>query len=139
MSTFIYLIPVLGAVGYISWKVFTDYRVSLFTRVFTILITTLYKRKDTPSCVINDKYMTIFYTLNNNKYSVNIPYDKRLATRAIGKKVYLICDDCRVDVTHQPGVPYLVKASDIGGNYYIVHDFIDDECTKVDPDELPLL
>jgi len=69
----------------------------------------------TSSAMINVKH-------NGKTRSVYIPYNRRKSTSRLRKKVFLIKDDNREEITQKPGVPYVVCAKDLGGQSIVVED-----------------
>lgn len=68
----------------------------------------------------NRRTATITYRHNDKLYKVVIPYNRRKIRSMSQSQVHLIKDGERVNITHQPGVPYLVSAEDMGGQAFII-------------------
>lgn len=63
----------------------------------------------------------IFYKNGGKDHKVCIPYDRSKATSMLRKEVKLYFTDGEtIDITHKPGVPYLLSANDMGGVKIIV-------------------
>lgn len=54
------------------------------------------------------------YFHKNKEHVLYIPYDKKLL-RKVGYTVYHEMDGKKVDITQEPGIPYLVTAGSLGG------------------------
>jgi hypothetical protein len=71
---------------------------------------------DIPNVVRTSKAINITYYDNNKKYMVCIPFSRVKVSKTVGYKAELIyCDGRRLDITHQPGIPYLISATNLGG------------------------
>lgn len=58
----------------------------------------------------------ITYKRLGKTYLLNIPFSRRDMVRSVGLKVYLIqAGGTELDITQQPGVPYLITAEMLGG------------------------
>lgn len=99
------------------------YRLSKINKVKMALqlITYFAKNSNSKSSVtIKGNYAIIEYIYNNTNHKLHIPFYIDLRCNTIGTKVYLLHEDGKRDVTHQPGFPYLLTASQLGGNGYLV-------------------
>ena len=70
-------------------------------------------------------------------HSVYVPYDRKKSTSMIRKKVYLIKDEEKLDISQKPGVPYLINAGQLGGTEIIVEDMSGDIIKRYSKDEIP--
>jgi hypothetical protein len=60
--------------------------------------------------------LCITYDRIGKTYHFNVPFSRQLMVRSMGLKVYLIQDGGpELDITQQPGLPYLVTAEMLGG------------------------
>ena len=82
------------------------------------------------SAVINVKH-------NGKTHPVYIPYDRRKSVSMLRKRVFLLKDDQKEDMTQKPGVPYLVSAKDLGGDSIIVEDLSGEFLKSYTEDEIP--
>lgn len=64
------------------------------------------------------------YTHKGKEHILYIPYDKKLL-RKVGYTVFHELNETKVDITQEPGVPYLVTANMLGGGEIKVYK--DDE------------
>ena len=74
---------------------------------------------------------------NGKTHSVYIPYDRRKSVSMLRKRVFLLKDDQKEDMTQKPGVPYLVSAKDLGGDSIIVEDLSGEFLKSYTEDEIP--
>lgn len=77
-----------------------------------------YRSTDKPSITIGEtgRFACITYPRMGFTFNVYVPYEKRKVSRLSGIQVYLHKDDGSVvDITQQPGIPYVVTASMLGG------------------------
>jgi hypothetical protein len=97
------------------------------------------------SLVINDTQKSCLITYNRLgcKYYLNVPYDRSLVPKMTGVKVFLImkspirsAEKMLVDITQQPGIPYLLTPKELGGIGYSILDTLNDEVNEVPEDEL---
>lgn len=125
----------LGCVGFLIWK-----RNEILVQVQSFMIMLMITRqlnnlpKNESDISINDggQTATIRYTKNSKPFMITVPYDRSLIHETMGKTVYLIksgstagdaktaASDQYVDITQQPGVPYLVTAKQMGGRGFII-------------------
>lgn len=59
----------------------------------------------------------ITYSNNSEKYQLSVPYDPQRALEMIFYKATLVNGSETRDITQEPGIPYLLAAKDIGGEY----------------------
>ena len=72
-------------------------------------------------------------------HSIFIPYDRKISTSMLRKKVYLIKGDHKIDISQKPGIPYTVCAKDLGGtsivvenlNGEIIHTYPEDQIPRI--------
>ncbi len=78
-----------------------------------------YRPTDKPSFTICDtgRSACITYTRMGLTYTVYVPFEKRKVAKLSGIRVYLHKGNGEVvDITQQPGIPYLVTALMLGGD-----------------------
>ena len=82
----------------------------------------LTKTKDLEATLSDDcKMLTIPYKKNNQLYSITVPYSTMNILPMTDFKVVLKKGDSdSIDITQQPGIPYLSSASELGGESIIV-------------------
>ena len=66
------------------------------------------------------KSAVILYKHGGKEHKVCVHYDRTKLRPMLRKKVFLIKSDERIEITHKPGVPYLLTAKDMGGIKIIV-------------------
>jgi hypothetical protein len=70
----------------------------------------------TSQMTIENGRARIDYYYNGVKYNIHLPYNSRAASRMIDSTVYLEMTDAPdIDITQQPGLPYLTTAQQMGG------------------------
>ena len=92
--------------------------------------------EETNCRLINNKYLEIKYKFGALSYVLLVPYRRGLSKR--GQDVWFISEEGQQrNITHQPGVPYLVTPNDLGGkvvikdaNHRIIETFEDDQMIK---------
>ena len=70
-------------------------------------------------------------------HSVYVPYDRKKSTSMLRKKVYLIKNGEKTDISQKPGIPYLVSAKQMGGKSIIVEDMSGEIIKTYSEDEIP--
>lgn len=74
------------------------------------------------SFVVNKTGMsaTLVYEMLGRKYMLTIPYSRREIANMAQLKVELVTlSGSKVDITQQPGIPYMVNAANLGGTEII--------------------
>lgn len=69
-----------------------------------------------------NKTATITYQRLGKSYNLTVPYDRRAGNQARNKKVYIQIegDDELIDITQQPGIPYLVSGQMLNAKNVII-------------------
>lgn len=82
------------------------------------------------------KSAVILYKHGGKEYKVCVPYDRTKSRAMLRKEVFLLSDNGKIDITHKPGVPYLLSAEKMGGVKIVV---VKDNKTirEYDKDEIP--
>nr|QBK91635.1 MAG: uncharacterized protein LCPAC302_02550 [Pithovirus LCPAC302] len=63
----------------------------------------------------------VLFNHGGKQHKICVPYDTSKRRNMLRKKVYLIKGNERLlEITHKPGVPYLLSANDMGGTKIIV-------------------
>lgn len=93
--------------------------------------------KSAVSFSINDseRSASIVYSRFGNNYIINVPYARELVPRMVQIKAMLIKSDKQIDVTQQPGIPYLITAAMLGGDKIILSR--GDDHLEFGPNEIP--
>jgi hypothetical protein len=95
----------------------------LKSRLFIKLLTKLLTRGETSTFVEGDgEFGMIIYKRRGKQYQVNVPYSRRLIRKTSGKIVYLLRGGTKINVTHQPGIKYLLTPMQMGGEKFIIED-----------------
>lgn len=70
------------------------------------------------------KSAVILYKHGGKEHKVCVPYDRSKSRIMLRKEVYLVRNggekEERIEITHKPGVPYLLSAKEMGGSKIIV-------------------
>ena len=69
-----------------------------------------------------NKYMQINYSYMNQNYILNIPYDKTQIANMLNYNVYAVYNEDYVEITQQPGIPYLITADALEVDYISVNN-----------------
>ena len=69
-----------------------------------------------------NKYMQINYSYMNQNYILNIPYDKTQIANMVNYNVYAVYNEDYVEITQQPGIPYLITADALEVDYISVNN-----------------
>lgn len=68
----------------------------------------------------NDYSAIITYDYNGNSYDINIPFNRKYVLPMSDLKVKLILNGKEIDITQQPGIPYLLSAGELGGDKLLI-------------------
>jgi hypothetical protein len=97
--------------GFVCTAVFLKYK----TKVLSFFLNFLIK---TPTLFLTPTSAKIEYIYMGQKYYIYLPYNRRNMIKMKDFKAELISETGTVvDITHQPGFPYLISAKDLGGKY----------------------
>lgn len=89
-----------------------------------------------PSAKVVGKALCIPYRFYGRIYQVIVPFDLDTYSDLSLYKCYAIHDAYCIDITNQPGIPYMVKAPDLGvDTLHLVNE--DDESTHVFDQTIP--
>ena len=70
-------------------------------------------------------------------HSVYVPYNRKKSTSMLRKRVYLIKDGEKLNISQKPGIPYLICADDLGGESIIIENLDGDIVRTYKKDEVP--
>ena len=70
-------------------------------------------------------------------HTVYVPYDRKKSTSMLRKRVYLIKDGQKLDISQKPGIPYLICASDLGGDSIVIENLDGDVVHTYSKDQVP--
>ena len=106
--------------------------VSSRLKIASSIITVLFR---TNSFLINygNGSAQVSYCRYGRSYHVNLPYRPELVRLMARTRVYLLRDGQRVDITQQPGIPYLVTARMLGGDGFVI--VRDQQSVELGPDD----
>ena len=84
----------------------------------------------------NQKACTITFEHAGKLETVTLPYDRSLISKTSGCKLWLIDQlGTRVLMNHKLGIPYLLTAKDLDGQYYEIERH--GQIRQLSPEELP--
>lgn len=89
-----------------------------------------FKPNKTKSAVISLTHM-------GKTHSIYLPYDRNKSTSMLTKKVFLIKENEKIDITQKPGIPYLVSAEQLGGESIVVENRDGDVLYTYEKDKIP--
>lgn len=81
-----------------------------------LLVSNFWSKKSNFTVCDTRKAASLTYDRLGKKYLLYLPYDSRLMARMSGHQALLIKDGIEIDITQQPGIPYLVTATELGGS-----------------------
>ncbi len=70
-------------------------------------------------------------------HDIYVPYDRSKSSSMLRKRVFLIRDGEKVDLTQKPGIPYLVSAEHLGGSQILIEDLSGDVIRTFDLEQVP--
>lgn len=119
------IIPVVGYVCYIGYgygkKRFYEYVLSQVNEELDRRM----KKEDQEELFkphTKSKSAIIKVTHGGKTHDVYIPYDRSKSTSMLRKKVFLLRDEKKIEMSQKPGIPYLISAEQMGGTQIIVED-----------------
>lgn len=66
------------------------------------------------------KSALVVFTHGGKQHRVSVPYDRSKGRTMTRKQVWLVSGDTRTNITHKPGIPYLMTAEELGGEKIVV-------------------
>lgn len=79
-------------------------------------------------------------------HSIYLPYDRKITTDMVRRKVFLIREKKeqdnktiteKIDISQKPGIPYVVTAAQLGGSYIVIEDHEGNLICKYTENEIP--
>ena len=70
-------------------------------------------------------------------HSVYVPFNRKISTPMLRKKVFLIKDGSRIEISQKPGIPYLICANDLGGQSIEVENMDGDVIHVYSENDIP--
>ena len=120
-----YFYPIIGLCGGSYYMYYYG-----FDKLKNYLITTIlehFKDKNSNTTSFKQfgksKSAIVLFNYMGKQSKLYIPYDRTKMSKMIRKKVFLIMDkeiEERIDITHKPGVPYLISPQKMGGIKIVV-------------------
>ena len=82
------------------------------------------ERKSSFNLYQDNKVAVISYSRFGKEYQLHTPYDPKMNLHMEKFRVYVVLSDAgstdAIEITQQPGIPYLLPASEYGGVKYLV-------------------
>lgn len=103
-------------------------------------ITTDVSNKKSAAFNITDtsKSANIIYERMGQQYILFVPYNRRFVSQMNQFKVELLRENNNpVDITQQPGIPYLTSANSLGGTFIRITNEDSELTHEYGPDEIP--
>ena len=87
----------------------------------------------------SNKSLSITYTYLGQVYLINLPYNSSKLIINRSKKVYLVNSKHEIDITQQPGIPYMCSSHELGGESIIIKDLSGEIIKKYSYNQIPTL
>lgn len=118
--------------AYRLYKIYNDPKTKIVMSTLKFLLRG--SSDNTASSVVHNTYVSISYSRLGIKFHMVLPYDKTLISKHMGSRVYLVMENTKIDITHQPGIPYCFSAKELGGSCLIYVDR-DGKSKQLGPDQ----
>lgn len=134
------LIPIVGYSAYIIYgygkKEFYNY---VLGKVNQELDRRLKKEESDEAFRPAEKSKSALIKVNHGgkSHDIYVPYDRSKSSSMLRKKVFLIRDGQKVDLTQKPGIPYLVSAEHLGGTAILIEDLSGEVIKTFDLNQIP--
>jgi len=126
---------VVSAVIYVSYqcyKLYTDYR-----KIISDLQDKICENVD--NVKVYDHYIDITYFYFNKMYQVKIPFDR---TKVVDMTQYMVIgkdnEGNEVELTQQPGIPYLLCPNEVNLASIEVYDLLNDTVKTYHGEDIPM-
>ncbi len=83
------------------------------------------------------KSASITYPYNGKVYLINVPYVPNMSTKMTLNRAYLVRNGREIEITQQPGIPYSVDATELGGDKIIFRDLSGELSGEFASDKIP--
>lgn len=94
--------------------------------------------KQKATAKITEKSLNIVYEYFGESHIVTIPYDRNHIAFMSQLKAELICkNDEILNITQQPGIPYIVSAAQLGGKCIKIYDYDSEKSYDYEGDKIP--
>lgn len=85
-----------------------------------------------------DSCISLSYNYINQEYHLYVPFNRDYIIAMNHFKVELVSNSCTIDITQQPGIPYLITARDLGGDNIIITNQENGKTFVYDKDTCPM-
>ncbi len=62
----------------------------------------------------------VIFDYGGKSYNLCVPFDQAKAIHMRRRNAYLVKGEERIEITHKPGIPYMISAKEMGGEKIIV-------------------
>jgi len=128
-------IGVIGSVSlYFSYKVYTLY--NQYKKLLELIEQNIWDNHD--NVKIYDHYIEISYSYMTKPYTVRLPFDSDRIPSMAQYMVFAQHNDTEVDITQQPGIPYLLSPDVLNVDNITVYNLLDDDKQSYIGEEIPM-
>lgn len=106
-----YIVKIAKNISYLPWVGY-NYALINARKIYNYVTPTIGK-----TCNNLETYKIIYYNNDGKNYFVYVPYNESKKFMMDNLRVFLFKNNEKIDITHESGVPYMLKASDMGGEY----------------------
>ena len=120
---YIYLTVITLAFSYTLWRIkknFNIIRTAIF--IFNILNKLTSAKKEFDYEYIGSDCILLKYTRDGKRYTLCLPFDHSSIPDMRDKKIYMVHDGIKHDITHEPGIKYIMSPEMFGAEHFEVHN-----------------
>lgn len=89
------------------------------------------------SSTIENNILNIEYSVDNSKYNLHLPYNRRKRVPMINLTVVAhFANGSEKNITQQPGVPYLFSPEMIGADFIVIKNCVNDKTIIYNKEEI---
>lgn len=118
-------------------SIITGYKIYGLYHKYNSILQSLHVTKSN-SIELHENYAIIPYTYNNTEYSVRIPYNRSKVCHMDAFIVWGDTGNGSVNITQQPGIPYLLSADELSYKTITAHNVDEDKYYQYDDQPLYL-
>ena len=113
------------------------YKNNTKTMILKTILNQMLKKDLETDFKINEtgKSAILKYSRYGKTYILNIPYKREFLTKMNNTKVFLVKNNQNIDITQQPGIPYMINAEMLGGDKILVYKH--DQITEYSKNQIP--
>jgi hypothetical protein len=135
-----YLIPAAAAscLGYVGYRYAEAWFYSyVMNRVKDEMDKKMKKEDDEEMFRPGERSAVVRVSSGGKSHSIFLPYDRSKSSSMLRKKVFLIKNGEKIDISQQPGIPYLVSAEHLHGTEIVVENLSGDVLKSFSGNEIP--